>query len=69
MDVMSNLLGVYSNVRSDAISPMVRRGLRMSLIQTQDSAPNKPDPTNYVIAGDVDPVPDTGYPNPFNLPY
>ena len=35
MDVVSNLLGVYSNLRSGSVSSAVRRGLRMSLIQTQ----------------------------------
>ncbi|MBR0937310.1 hypothetical protein [Bradyrhizobium jicamae] len=75
MDIVSNIMGVYSNVRSDAVAPaigpMLQRGLQMVLIQNQDAAPRHPDPPGYLYYAslDVDPVPGTDYSNPFNLPF
>src|SRR5262249_16892944 len=65
MDVVSNLLGVASNINSDTISPALQRGLRMSLIQNQKVAPFRPDPPGYAFY--ADPGPNADYPNPFNL--
>jgi hypothetical protein len=38
-DVMSNLLSVAGNVTGDVIGPMLQRGIRMTLVQNQKTAP------------------------------